>query len=79
MARSQTRGALSNSPAPVAVRHGWAQSQTPKLPRNSIPKQTVAQASCSTPLASETWPLLEDSSPITKADRAQMLGDPAEN
>ena len=30
-------------------------------------------------LASETWPLLEDSSPITKADQAQLLGDPAEN
>jgi hypothetical protein len=30
-------------------------------------------------LASEIWPLLEDSSPITKAEQAQMLGDPAEN
>ena len=27
-------------------------------------------------LASEIWPLLEDSSPITKADQAQILGDP---
>lgn len=29
--------------------------------------------------ASDIWPLLKDSSPITEAEQTQVLGDPAEN